>query len=59
MRSLGTWFSGGFGSVRLTVGFDDREGLLQRKYFYDSRFLWASTEDERAQKWLSLLKSKL
>jgi len=35
MQSLGTWFSGGIGSVRLMVGLD-LEGLLQPKWFYDS-----------------------
>lgn len=34
MCFLGAWFSDGFGSVRLTVGFDDLEGLFQRR-FYD------------------------
>ena len=33
---LGTWFSGGLGSVRLTVGRDDLKGLFQPKRFYDS-----------------------
>jgi len=36
MRSLGTWLSDGIDSVRLTVGLDDLEGLLQPKWFYDS-----------------------
>jgi len=35
-RCLGTWFSGGFGSVRLMVGLDDLTGLFQHKLFYDS-----------------------
>ena len=34
---LGTWFSGGLCSIRLTVGLDDLKGLLQSKRFYDSR----------------------
>ena len=33
----GTWFSGGLGSVRLTVGLDDLKGLFQPKRFYDSK----------------------
>lgn len=38
MWRLGTWFSGVLGSVRLTVGFDDLEGLsnLNNLWFYDS-----------------------
>ena len=36
MQSLGTWFSGGIDSVRLMVGLDDLDGLLQPKQFYDS-----------------------
>ena len=32
MWHLGTWFSGGLGSVRLTVGLNDLKGL------YDSKF---------------------
>jgi len=35
MWHLGTWFSGGLGSVRLTVGLDDFKGLFQPKRFYD------------------------
>ena len=30
-RATGTWFSGGMDSVRLMVGLDDLEGLLQPK----------------------------
>lgn len=36
MWFLGTWFIGGFGSVRLTLGPDDLKGLSQPKPFYDS-----------------------
>ncbi|KAK4832597.1 hypothetical protein QYF61_024388 [Mycteria americana] len=36
MRCLGTWFSGGFGSVRFTVGLDDLKGLFQPIRFCDS-----------------------
>ena len=36
MWHLGTWFSGGLGNVRLTVGLDDLKGLFQSKRFYDS-----------------------
>ncbi|KAK4815132.1 hypothetical protein QYF61_017573, partial [Mycteria americana] len=36
MWCLGTWFSGGLGSARLTVGLDDLKGLFQSKQFYDS-----------------------
>jgi len=39
MRSLGSWFSGGIDSVRLMVGHDDLEGLLQPKWFYDPMIL--------------------
>jgi len=35
MWHLGTWFSGGLGSVRFTVGLDDLKGLFQPKLFYD------------------------
>jgi len=31
---LGTWFSGGLGSVRFTAGLDDLKGLFQPKSFY-------------------------
>ena len=31
---LGTWFSGGLGDVRFTVGLHDLEGLFQTKWFY-------------------------
>ena len=37
MWCLGTWLSGGLGSVRLTVGLDDLKGLFQPKQFYDSK----------------------
>jgi len=40
MQSLGTWFSGGIESVRLMVGLDDLDSLLQPKEFYDSMILW-------------------
>ena len=36
MWHLGTWFSGGLGSVRFMVGLDDLKGLFQPKRFYDS-----------------------
>ena len=36
MWHLGTWFSGGVGSVRLSVGLNDLKGLFQSKLFYDS-----------------------
>jgi len=39
MQSLGIWFSGGTDSVRLMVGPDDLQGLLQSKWFYDSMIL--------------------
>ena len=42
MWCLGTRFSGGLGSVRLTVGLDDLKGLLQPKWFYDSKLELAS-----------------
>jgi len=32
---LGTWFSGGIGSVRFKVGLDDLKGLFQLKWIYD------------------------
>jgi len=35
---LGTWFSGGLGSVRFTVGLDDLTGLFQPKWLYDPKF---------------------
>jgi len=35
MWQLGTWFSGGLGSVRLMIGPDDLKGLFQPKLFYD------------------------
>ena len=37
MQSLGTRFSGGIVSVRLMVGLDDLEGLLQPEQFYASK----------------------
>ena len=39
MQSLGTQFSGGIDSVRLIVGIDVLDSLLQPKWFYDSVFL--------------------
>ena len=36
MWCLGTWFSGGLGGVRLTVGLDDLKGPFQPKGLYDS-----------------------
>ena len=36
MWRLGTWFSGGLGSVRFTVGLNDLKGLFQPKFFYGS-----------------------
>jgi len=36
---LGSWFSDGLDSVRLTVGLDDLKGLFQSKWFCDS-VLW-------------------
>jgi len=36
MWCLGAWFSGGFGSVRLTVGLHHLKGPFQPKLFYDS-----------------------
>ncbi|KAK4816497.1 hypothetical protein QYF61_017458 [Mycteria americana] len=36
MRCLGTWCSGGLGSVRFTVGLDDLKGLFQPIRFCDS-----------------------
>ena len=33
---LGTWFSGGLGSVRFTVGLNVLKGLFQPKWFCDS-----------------------
>ena len=36
MWCLGTWFSGGLGSVRFTVGLDDLKGIFEPKRFYDS-----------------------
>ena len=40
MWCLGTWFSGGLGSIRLTLGLDDLKGPFQPKWFYDSMILW-------------------
>ncbi|KAK4812720.1 hypothetical protein QYF61_015039 [Mycteria americana] len=39
MRCLGTWCSGGLGSVRFTVGLDDLKGLFQPIRFCDSVIL--------------------
>jgi len=39
MWRLGTRFSGGLGSVSLTVGLDDLKSLFQPKIFYDSMTL--------------------
>jgi len=38
MWHSGTWFSGGLGSVRLTVGLNDLKGLFQPKRFCDSKY---------------------
>jgi len=34
MWHLGTWFSGGLGSVRFMVGLNDLKGFFQPKRFY-------------------------
>ncbi|KAK4817440.1 hypothetical protein QYF61_014516 [Mycteria americana] len=39
MRCLGTWYSGGLGSVRFMVGLDDLKGLFQPIRFCDSVIL--------------------
>ncbi|KAK4821772.1 hypothetical protein QYF61_000833 [Mycteria americana] len=39
MRCLGTWYSGGLGSVRFMVGLDDVKGLFQPIRFCDSLIL--------------------
>lgn len=36
MLCFRTWFSGGLGSIRLTFGLDDIQGLFQPKQLYDS-----------------------
>jgi len=36
MWYLRTWFNSGLGSVRFVVGLNDRKGLFQPKWFYDS-----------------------
>lgn len=36
MWHLGTWSSGGLGSVTFIVGLDDLKGFFQSKLFYDS-----------------------
>lgn len=36
MWCLGTWFSGGLSSARLTVGLNQLKGLFQPEGFYDS-----------------------
>ena len=37
MWCLGTWFSGGLGSLRFMVGLNDVKDLFQPKRFYDSK----------------------
>jgi len=39
MQNLGTRFSGGMDNVRLMVGLNDLEGLIQPKRFYNSVIL--------------------
>ena len=41
---LGTWFSGGLGSLRLTVGLDDLKALFQPKRFYDPMIPYSFTD---------------
>lgn len=36
MWCLGSWFTGGLGRTKLTVGSDDLKALLECKQFYDS-----------------------
>ena len=36
MWCLGTWFSGGLGSIRFMVGLSDLQGFFQPEQFYDS-----------------------
>ena len=40
MWRLGTWFSGGLGSVSLTAALNDLKGLFQPKLFCDSMKLF-------------------
>ena len=44
MWRVGTWFSGGLGSARLTVGLNDLKGLFQRNRFYDATTLRTVTQ---------------
>lgn len=39
------YFSVGLGSVRLTIGLEDPEGLLQPKHFYDSMNMYSNYKD--------------
>ena len=49
MWHLGTWFSGGLGSVRFMVGPDDLKGLFQPKYFCDSMILRENIQQQMNQ----------
>ena len=44
MRCLGTWCSGGLGSVRFTVGLDDLKGLFQPIQFCDNKIMSEKSE---------------
>jgi len=41
MWHLGTWLSGGLGSVRLMIGINDLKDIFQPKWFYDSMVLFS------------------
>jgi len=41
MGNLGTWFSGGLGSVGFMVGLNDIKGLFQSRLSYDSISRWS------------------
>ena len=55
MRSLGTWFNGGIDSVRLMVGLNHLEGLLQPEQFYD----FTKTEHKDKHMYISLTRELL
>jgi len=55
MQSLGTWFSGEIDSVRLMVGLNDLDGLLQPKRFYDSVLNYSDQLQKLTEQFLSSL----